>query len=49
MNGKVYGTTELHLPAFKSNIPNDKVFTNVISYILINIEYKFCFKYKSIL
>ena len=35
MNGKTYGTTELHLPSLKSNIPNDRVFTNVIILILI--------------
>lgn len=29
MNGNVYGSTELHLPMFKCNVPNDKVFTNV--------------------
>lgn len=29
MNGRTYGTTELRLPAFKSNIPNDRVFSNV--------------------
>ncbi len=34
MNGKTYGTTELHLPSLKSNIPNDRVFTNVLHFIL---------------
>ncbi len=31
MNGNVYGSTELHLPMFKCNIPNDKVFTNIFA------------------
>ena len=49
MNGNVYGSTELHLPMFKCNIPNDKVFTNVMILLNIYIEYKFCIKHKILL
>ena len=49
MNGKTYGTTELHLPSLKSNIPNDRVFTNVILFFNSFIEHEFYFKHKSCL
>ncbi len=35
MRAKTFGTTELKLPTFKSNIPNDRAFTNVLLYIKI--------------
>jgi len=42
MQGRTYGTTELKLPTFKSNIQNDAAFHNVKYYfnkLIFILEY----------
>ena len=39
MRAKTFGTTELKLPTFKSNIPHDRAYTNV------QFLYKFILEY----